>query len=91
MSSSIAPGRLHVVSTPIGNLGDFSFRAIETLRAVALILAEDTRHSRTLLDRYEIRTPVASYHEHNEAKMTPVLVERLRGGEDLALISDAAI
>ncbi len=89
MSSSIAPGRLHVVSTPIGNLGDFSFRAIETLRAVALILAEDTRHSRTLLDRYEIRTPVASYHEHNEAKMTPVLVERLRGGEDLALISDA--
>ena len=89
MSSSIAPGRLHVVSTPIGNLGDFSFRAIETLRGVALILAEDTRHSRTLLDRYEIRTPVASYHEHNEAKMTPVLVERLVGGDDLALISDA--
>jgi len=89
VSSSIAPGRLHVVSTPIGNLGDFSFRAIETLRGVALILAEDTRHSRTLLDRYEIRTPVASYHEHNEAKMTPVLVERLVGGDDLALISDA--
>jgi 16S rRNA (cytidine1402-2'-O)-methyltransferase len=77
------------VSTPIGNLGDFSFRAIETLRAVALILAEDTRHSRTLLDRYEIKTPVASYHEHNEARMTPVLVERLLGGDDLALISDA--
>ena len=89
MSASTAPGRLHVVSTPIGNLGDFSFRAIEVLRTVALILAEDTRHSRTLLDRYEIRTAVASYHEHNEAKMTPVLVERLLGGEDLALISDA--
>ena len=89
MSASTAPGRLHVVSTPIGNLGDFSFRAIEVLRGVALILAEDTRHSRTLLDRYEIRTPVASYHEHNEAKMTPVLVERLLGGDDLALISDA--
>ena len=89
MSDSTAPGRLHVVSTPIGNLGDFSFRAIEVLRNVALILAEDTRHSRTLLDRYEIRTAVASYHEHNEAKMTPVLVERLLGGEDLALISDA--
>ena len=89
MSASIAPGRLHIVSTPIGNLGDFSFRAIEVLRSVALILAEDTRHSRTLLDRYEIRTPVSSYHEHNEAKMTPALVERLLGGDELALISDA--
>ena len=89
MTSVVGAGRLYVVSTPIGNLGDFSFRAIETLRAVALILAEDTRHSRTLLDRYEIKTKVASYHEHNEAKMTPVLVERLAGGDDLALISDA--
>jgi 16S rRNA (cytidine1402-2'-O)-methyltransferase len=89
VNSPVAAGRLYVVSTPIGNLGDFSFRAIDVLRGVALILAEDTRHSRTLLDRYEIRTPVASYHEHNEAKMTPGLVARLRGGEDLALISDA--
>src|SRR5437764_4228774 len=89
VNSPLAAGRLYVVSTPIGNLGDFSFRAIDVLRGVALILAEDTRHSRTLLDRYEIRTPVASYHEHNEAKMTPGLVARLRGGEDLALISDA--
>jgi 16S rRNA (cytidine1402-2'-O)-methyltransferase len=83
------PGRLFVVSTPIGNMGDFSFRAVETLRSVALVLAEDTRHSRTLLDRYEIRTPMASYHEHNEAKTTPRLVERLVAGEDLALITDA--
>ncbi|MFL5612167.1 MAG: 16S rRNA (cytidine(1402)-2'-O)-methyltransferase [Gemmatimonadaceae bacterium] len=89
MNASIAAGRLHVVSTPIGNLGDFSFRAIEALRAVSLILAEDTRHSRTLLDRYEIRTPVASYHQHNEAKMTPLIVQRLRSGQDIALISDA--
>jgi 16S rRNA (cytidine1402-2'-O)-methyltransferase len=89
VNASDAPGRLYVVSTPIGNLGDFSFRAIDVLHAVSLILAEDTRHSRTLLDRYEIRTPVTSYHEHNEAKMTPGLVERLRNGEDLALISDA--
>jgi 16S rRNA (cytidine1402-2'-O)-methyltransferase len=89
VSLSTAPGRLHVVSTPIGNLGDFSFRAIETLSGVALILAEDTRHSRTLLDRYEIKTQVASYHEHNEAKMTPILVNRLLAGDDLALISDA--
>jgi len=89
VSSSAAAGRLYVVSTPIGNLGDFSFRAIDVLRRVALILAEDTRHSRTLLDRYEITTPVASYHEHNEAKMTPGLVARMRAGDDLALISDA--
>jgi len=89
VNSSIARGRLHVVSTPIGNLGDFSFRAIEVLRAATLILAEDTRHSRTLLDRYEIRTAVASYHEHNEARMIPTLLARLQSGEELALISDA--
>jgi 16S rRNA (cytidine1402-2'-O)-methyltransferase len=89
VNASVAAGRLYVVSTPIGNLGDFSFRAIEVLRGVSLILAEDTRHSRILLDRYEIRTPVGSYHEHNEAKMTPRLIDRLRAGDDLALISDA--
>jgi 16S rRNA (cytidine1402-2'-O)-methyltransferase len=82
-------GTLFVVSTPIGNMGDFSFRAVEVLKAVALVLAEDTRHSRTLLDRYEIRTPMSSYHEHNEAAATPKLVERLAGGDDLALITDA--
>ena len=82
-------GRLFVVSTPIGNMGDFSFRAVEVLRSVAQVLAEDTRHSRGLLDRYEIPTPMASYHEHNEAKATPRLVERLLAGDDLALITDA--
>jgi 16S rRNA (cytidine1402-2'-O)-methyltransferase len=82
-------GTLFVVSTPIGNMGDFSFRAVETLKAVALVLAEDTRHSRHLLDRYEIRTPLAAYHEHNEASATPRLVERLQAGESMALISDA--
>jgi 16S rRNA (cytidine1402-2'-O)-methyltransferase len=86
---SNATGRLFIVSTPIGNMGDFSFRAVEALRGVALVLAEDTRHSRKLLDRYAIETRVASYHEHNEAKMTPGLVARLQAGEDLALISDA--
>ncbi len=70
-------------------MGDFSFRAVEVLRSVAVILAEDTRHSRPLLDRYEIRTRVESYHEYNEAKSTPRIVERLNGGEDVALISDA--
>jgi 16S rRNA (cytidine1402-2'-O)-methyltransferase len=82
-------GTLYVVSTPIGNLGDFTFRAVETLRSVAAVLAEDTRHSLTLLKRYEIRTPLVAYHEHNEAKATPGLVARLIAGESLALISDA--
>ncbi|HEX7938668.1 MAG TPA: 16S rRNA (cytidine(1402)-2'-O)-methyltransferase [Gemmatimonadaceae bacterium] len=82
-------GALFVVSTPIGNMGDFSFRAVEVLKSVALVLAEDTRHSRALLDRYAIPTPVSSYHEHNEATATPKLVERLAAGDDLALISDA--
>jgi 16S rRNA (cytidine1402-2'-O)-methyltransferase len=84
-----ASGRLYVVSTPIGNMGDFSFRAVETLRGVRVILAEDTRHSRGLLDRYEIATPMTAYHEHNEAKTTPGLVRRMLAGETMALISDA--
>ena len=82
-------GTLYIVSTPIGNMGDFSFRAVETLRSVAAILAEDTRHTRHLLERYEIDAPLVAYHEHNEAKTTPRLVERLLGGESLALVSDA--
>lgn len=86
---SAGTGTLFVVSTPIGNMGDFSFRAVEVLAAAQLVLAEDTRHSRPLLDRYGIKTPMASYHEHNEAKATPRIVERLQAGEDIALISDA--
>ena len=84
-----SPGTLFIVSTPIGNMGDFSFRAAETLRAVSAVLAEDTRHSRHLLDRYEIATPLLPHHEHNEAKTTPALIARLVAGESLALISDA--
>ena len=83
------PGALFVVSTPIGNMGDFSFRAVEVLKSVALVLAEDTRHTRHLLERYAIATPMAPYHEHNEAKATPRLVSRLLEGESLALVSDA--
>ena len=83
------PGSLFVVSTPIGNMGDFSFRAVETLRAVAVVLAEDTRHSRPLLEHYEVRTPLLAYHEHNEARMSPQVVARIAGGDDVALISDA--
>ena len=83
------PGTLYVVSTPIGNMGDFSYRAVEVLRQVAAVLAEDTRHSRHLLERYAIATPTLPYHEHNEATATPRLILRLLAGERLAIISDA--
>ena len=89
MVAETAPVGLYVVSTPIGNMGDFSFRAVEVLRSVSLILAEDTRHSRHLLDRYDIRTPVSAYHEHNEARALPGLVARMVAGESMALITDA--
>ena len=84
-----APGTLHIVSTPIGNLGDLGGRAVDVLRGVAAILAEDTRHTRVLCERFEIRTPLLAYHEHNEAQATPGLVRRLLGGESFALVSDA--
>lgn len=87
--SETRAGTLYVVSTPIGHMGDFSFRGVETLRSVAAVLAEDTRHTVNLLKRYDVSTPLVSYHEHNEAKMTPRLVERLLAGESLALVSDA--
>lgn len=89
MTATTAPGTLYVVSTPIGNLGDLSPRAVATLQSVSAVLAEDTRHSRPLLDRFGITTALAAYHEHNEAKATPALVARLVGGESFALISDA--
>jgi 16S rRNA (cytidine1402-2'-O)-methyltransferase len=70
-------------------MGDFSFRAVEVLRTVGVVLAEDTRHSRPLLERYDVPTPMLPYHEHNEARATPAIVSRLQRGEDVALISDA--
>jgi 16S rRNA (cytidine1402-2'-O)-methyltransferase len=82
-------GSLYVVSTPIGNLRDITLRAIDVLRSVDVILAEDTRHSRHLLEHHEIRTPMLSYHEHNEARATATAIARLREGRDVALISDA--
>jgi len=87
--SSAKAGTLFLVSTPIGNLGDMSHRAVEVLSSAALVIAEDTRHSRRLLDHYKIATPLSSYHEHNEAKETPRLVARLQAGDSIALISDA--
>ena len=80
---------LYVVSTPIGNLGDITLRALEVLKSVDVIAAEDTRHSGMLLKRFEIKKPLLSYHEHNEAMRAAQLVERLATGEDVALITDA--
>ncbi|MDI6800186.1 MAG: 16S rRNA (cytidine(1402)-2'-O)-methyltransferase [Actinomycetota bacterium] len=82
-------GKLFIVATPIGNLKDITFRAIEILAGVDLIAAEDTRHTRRLLTHYSIKTPITSYHEHNERNKTALLIDWLKGGADLALVSDA--
>jgi len=82
-------GALYVVATPIGNLDDLSPRARRVLAEVALILAEDTRHSARLLEHYAIGTPMRAFHEHNEARLCPVIATRIEGGERIALISDA--
>jgi len=84
----IQPG-LHVVATPIGNLGDISFRALATLAAADAVIAEDTRVTKTLLAHYGIATPLVAYHEHNAAVMRPHLIARLTSGAALALVSDA--
>ena len=84
-----ASGTLWVVATPIGNLGDLSPRAVETLRAVQAICAEDTRHTRPLLQQFGIDTPLLALHDHNEANLSERLVARLLAGESLALVSDA--
>lgn len=84
------PGLLYLVSTPIGNLEDITLRAIRILRDEAsLIACEDTRQTQKLLDHFEIRTPLVSYHEHNEKARSPELLERLAAGENVALVSDA--
>jgi 16S rRNA (cytidine1402-2'-O)-methyltransferase len=83
------PGVLYVVATPIGNLEDITLRALRVLKEADLIAAEDTRHTQKLLSHYDIRTPLTSYHEHNERTKAPALVERLLRGETIALVSDA--
>ena len=87
--SSVQPGCLWVVATPIGHRDDFSARAIATLREVAVIATEDTRHSRPLLLHHNIATPLLALHEHNEREVVEAVVRRLQGGESVALISDA--
>jgi 16S rRNA (cytidine1402-2'-O)-methyltransferase len=82
-------GNLFVVSTPIGNLGDVTHRAIETLRQVSLIAAEDTRRTKILLNRYQIKTPLSSYNSYNKIKKGREFLERIKKGIDIALVSDA--
>ena len=87
-AGGIAPG-LYVVSTPIGNLGDMTQRAVEVLKSVDLIACEDTRRSGLLLQHYHIRSRLTSYHEYNKASRTPELIARLRQGRSIAVITDA--
>src|SRR5262249_45837192 len=82
-------GTLYIVSTPIGNLEDITLRALRILREVDVIASEDTRHTRKLLDHFGIAKPALSYHEHNETQRSTELIERLEGGENVALVSDA--
>src|SRR6266576_622834 len=82
---------LYVVATPIGNLDDITLRALEVLKTVDVIAAEDTRHSANLLRHFEIRKPLVSYHEHNEARRTEELVVRLEAGANVALVTDAGL
>jgi len=82
-------GILYVVSTPIGNLDDITLRAIETLKTAGLIAAEDTRHTRILLDRYDIKAIVTSYFEYNKIQKTEYLIKVLKEGKSVALVSDA--
>ena len=91
MADTEISGKLYVVGTPIGNLGDMTLRAIETLKQVDLIAAEDTRHTGKLLHHFQIETPQTSYHSHNWRKRIPELIARLQTGDDIALVSDAGM
>jgi len=85
----VTQGTLYLVATPIGNLEDITLRALHVLKKVNLVACEDTRRTAKLLNRYQISTPRESYHEHNEASRTPRLMQILRAGRDIALVSDA--
>jgi 16S rRNA (cytidine1402-2'-O)-methyltransferase len=84
-------GQLYLCATPIGNLEDMTYRAVRILRDVAVIAAEDTRHTRKLLSHFDLHTPLISYHEHNKFDRGPELVTRLLSGEDVAVVSDAGM
>ena len=82
-------GRLYIVATPIGNLSDMSIRAVDILKNVDLVLAEDTRHSKKLFAHYEIDTPLKAFHEHNEKDKTEKVINEINAGQSIAMISDA--
>ncbi|WP_409432840.1 16S rRNA (cytidine(1402)-2'-O)-methyltransferase [Litorimonas sp. RW-G-Af-16] len=83
------PAGLYVVATPIGNLRDITLRALDVLRSVDAVLAEDTRQTIKLLNAYDIKAPISAYHDHNAAERVPAIIQRLQDGEAIALVSDA--
>ncbi len=89
MSEEVRPGTLYIVSTPIGNLDDITYRAVKILAGVDLIAAEDTRKTRILLDHFQLRKPLVSYFSYNELRRIPELIEKLRQGSAIGLVSDA--
>lgn len=89
MSKELETGTLYLVATPIGNLGDITLRAIEVLKSVDIIAAEDTRHSKILVNNFGIETPLTSYHEHNKYEKAEVLIGELISGKNVAVITDA--
>jgi 16S rRNA (cytidine1402-2'-O)-methyltransferase len=91
METESPTGTLYVVGTPIGNLEDMTFRAVRILKSVAVIAAEDTRHTGKLLQHFQIQTPQISYHDHNRQQRLPQLLERLQAGEAIALVTDAGM
>lgn len=84
-------GTLYLCATPIGNLGDMTFRAVEILKTVDLIAAEDTRNTLRLLNHFDIKTPMTSYHQHNLETKGPALIEKLKAGQNIALVTDAGM
>lgn len=91
MAEIFQKGTLYLCATPIGNLEDITYRTVRCLREADLIAAEDTRHTKQLLQAYDIDTPLTSYHEHNKAEKGPQLIERLQDGAMIALVSDAGM
>ena len=90
INQSTSPGSLYVVATPIGNLDDLSGRAVAVLKSVAVIAAEDTRRTKTLLNHYGIKARrLVSLHEHNESQRVPALIETIESGDDVAVVTDA--
>lgn len=87
----ILSGTLYLCATPIGNLGDMTFRAVEILKTVDLIAAEDTRNTLRLLNHFDIKTPMTSYHQHNLETKGPALIEKLKAGQNIALVTDAGM